>query len=134
MKYSVPATFAVNADSAVSAEAKLKDLFDAKGIKDYSIFSPSGSTEEKPALSEEMATFFNSEIRNNDDDTSGHETDLDYVKGTLAQIPDEELVESCQYGGDLPLEDFAKHLNEEFDAIYAKYGGGTIVADLLPDD
>ena len=48
MKYSVPATFAVNADSAVSAEAKLKDLFDAKGIKDYSIFSPSGSTEVPP--------------------------------------------------------------------------------------
>lgn len=133
MKYTVPVNFVIEAGSAVCAEERLKDLFDAKGIKEFSIHSPSGDTSVKPVLSDELKAFLDSEIQNNDDDLSGYNTDLDYVKGTLAQIPNEDLVESCEYGGDLPIEDFVRYLNEEFGSLYNKYGGGTIVAELLPE-
>jgi hypothetical protein len=133
MKYIVPVNFVIDASSAAQAEEKMKDLLDAKGITDFSIHSPSGEAGTKPRLSERLQTFLDAEIQNNDDDTSGHTTDLDYVKGSLEQMPDDVLIEQCDYDGDLSPAEFAGHLNAEFDVLYAKYGGGTIVADLLPD-
>lgn len=134
MKYTVPVNFVIEAGSAAQAEERMKDLLGSKGLTGFSIHSPNGETDPKPALSPELAHFINSEIQGNDHDVEGYTTDLDYIKGTLEQMPDEDVVENSGYQGELDDEDFAKQLNAEFDAIYAKYGGGTTASLLLPDE
>jgi hypothetical protein len=133
MKYSVSATFEIEGNNAQDAQDRLTEMLKNAKVDPLAVHSASGDTSVKPRLSERLQTFLDAEIQNNDDDTSGHTTDLDYVKGSLEQMPDDVLIEQCDYDGDLSPAEFAGHLNAEFDVLYAKYGGGTIVADLLPD-
>lgn len=127
MKFTVPVYFEFNVADAEYARQRAQDMLDARGLKGV-VGSPHCMPDPPPELTAEMRHYLGKEIEYNEGDGTGYVSDLDYAKEEMGS--GKNIVNNSGYGGADP-EGFTVRFKQEFDALYAKYGGGTKLAFLL---
>jgi hypothetical protein len=126
MKFTVPVYFSVSGRSAEEAEAKLKARLKGHQVG-YGYKVGQAEANSVPSgikISLELRNFLDAEIQNNDNDTSGWDTDLQYAFDSLGQMPDDVVIEQC---GSIMLPD----IYTELQRLIKKVGGTTQCATLV---
>jgi len=126
MKYTVPVYFQVSGKDAPQAAAKIKARLEGHELGfAFKVGEPeSHSIPKNVKISFELRNFLHAEIQANDSDTSGHNTDLDYAKSSLEQMPDDVVIEQC---GCIILPD----IGTELDKLIKRLGWTTQCGDLV---
>jgi len=126
MKYTVPVHFQVTAANAEQAEAKIKARLEGHQVG-FSFKVQQAESNSIPAstkISLELRNFLHAEIQNNDKDTDGWNTDLQYAFDSLGQMPDDVVIEQC---GSIMLPE----IYGELQRLIKKLGGTTQCGTLV---
>lgn len=142
MRYLVNVQVVVTGDDSEKARAALNKWFTIvtreSDLRQITVLGAALVRKPKkhPEPSKEMRLFLDGEIECNDADVNGWNTNLAHCADSLASFDNAKLAEYCMYQGTdkSDLEDFARVMGEEMDALVLFYGGEYQAGDLLKAD